>query len=219
MLSKAIRPTLIALCLVAFASAAQKTRAQENLTVDPTPPAAPASPGDGAGQPDSPEPVAIAAADDRNGAADAQTAPSSEPPAPSVERPLKRLYCVEYARLRSGLAIFGDARLWWTRARKLYEEFAQPAVDAVMVFSGSKRIRRGHLAVVTRIVSPREIVVDHANWQNRGEIDRNTPVLDVSADNDWSQVRVWDIGSGRYGAHVYRISGFIGKDAPQSAGS
>jgi hypothetical protein len=132
---------------------------------------------------------------------------------PRVERPLKRLYCVEYARLRSGLAIFGDAKLWWARAKDLYDRFTQPAVDAVMVFSGSKRIRRGHLAVVSAIVSPREIIVDHANWQNHGEIDRNMPVLDVSADNDWSQVRVWDVNSSRWGARTYRISGFIGHSA------
>ena len=129
---------------------------------------------------------------------------------PSVEWPLRRLYCVQYARLRSGLAIFGDAKLWWKRAKNLYDEFTQPALDAVMVFSGSKRIRRGHLAVVTGIVSPREIIVDHANWQNHGEIDHNMPVLDVSADNDWSQVRVWDVNSGQYGTHVYHVSGFIG---------
>lgn len=135
------------------------------------------------------------------------------PGLPSVEWPLKRLYCVQYARLRSGLAIFGDARTWWKKARHLYEEFAEPAVDAVMVFSGSRRIRRGHVAVVTAVISPREIVVDHANWQNKGEIDRNMPVLDVSAKNDWSKVRVWDANSGRYGAHIYRISGFIGHAA------
>jgi hypothetical protein len=136
---------------------------------------------------------------------------------PSVEWPLKRLYCVQYARLRSGLAIFGDAKLWWSRARNLYEEFAAPAVDAVMVFSGSRRIRKGHVAVVTEIVSPREIIVDHANWQNHGEIDHNMPVLDVSAANDWSQVRVWDVNSGHFGAHVYRISGFIAGHAQQVA--
>jgi hypothetical protein len=42
-------------------------------------------------------------------------------------------------------------------------KFTQPAVDAVMVFSGSRRIRRGHVAVVTQIVSPREIIVDRTN--------------------------------------------------------
>jgi len=141
--------------------------------------------------------------------ADAGAPPDDTARVPSVEWQVKRLSCVPYARLRSGLAIFGDAKLWWARAKSLYEEFAQPAVDAVMVFSGSKRIRRGHVAVVTEIVSPREIVIDHANWQNKGEIDHNMPVLDVSPNNDWSQVRVWDVNNSRFGAHVYRISGFI----------
>jgi len=139
---------------------------------------------------------------------------------PIVEWPLKRLYCVEYARLRSGFAIFGDAKLWWSRAKNLYDRFTQPAVDAVMVFSGSQRIRRGHVAFVTAIVSPREIIVDHANWQNHGEIDRNMPVLDVSDGNDWSKVRVWDVNSSRWGARIYRISGFIGHAVAQAgAGS
>jgi surface antigen len=103
--------------------------------------------------------------------------------------------------------------LWWSRAKNLYAEFTQPAVDAVMVFSGSKRIRRGHVAVVTQIVSQREIVVDHANWQNHGEIDHNMPVLDVSSANDWSKVRVWDVNGSRWGARIYKISGFIGHAA------
>jgi hypothetical protein len=36
-----------------------------------------------------------------------------------------------------------------------------------MVFSGSKRLKRGHVAVVTEIVGPRQIIVDQANWQNK----------------------------------------------------
>jgi hypothetical protein len=139
--------------------------------------------------------------------------------APSIETPLHHLYCVEYARMRSGLEIFGDAKTWWTSAKNIYDEFTAPVANAVMVFSGSSRIRRGHVAVVTSIVSPREIVVDQANWQNHGEIDHNTPVLDVSPDNDWSQVRVWDIKTGQFGAHVYAISGFISRNLPESNGS
>jgi hypothetical protein len=136
---------------------------------------------------------------------------------PSIERPLKRLFCVEYARMRSGLAVFGDARHWWERARTLYTRLARPAEEAVMVFSGSKRLKRGHVAVVTEIVSNREIIVDQANWQNKGEIDHATPVLDVSAANDWSQVRVWDIPSGGFGARTYAISGFIAKGLTRQA--
>jgi hypothetical protein len=138
---------------------------------------------------------------------------------PSIETPLHHLYCVEYARMRSGLSIFGDAKTWWTSAKNIYDEFTAPVANAVMVFSGSSRIKRGHVAVVTSIVSPREIVVDQANWQNHGEIDHNTPVLDVSPDNSWSQVRVWDVNTRQFGAHVYAISGFIGQNLPTSRGS
>ena len=137
--------------------------------------------------------------------------PAAVATAPSVETPLRRLFCVEYARMRSGLAVFGDARHWWERAKNLYARLPHPVEEAVMVFSGSKRLKRGHVAVVTDIVSPRQIIVDQANWQNKGEIDHATPVLDVSAANDWSHVRVWDMRSNGFGAHVYAISGFIAK--------
>jgi hypothetical protein len=136
---------------------------------------------------------------------------------PTVERPLHRLFCVEYARMRSGMAVFGDARQWWDRAKHLYTRLSTPAEEAVMVFAGSHRLRRGHVAVVTEIVSPREIIVDQANWQNHGEIDHATPVLDVSKANDWSLVRVWDIPSGAFGARTYPISGFIAKGLTRQA--
>jgi ssDNA-binding replication factor A large subunit len=85
-----------------------------------------------------------------------------------------------------------------------------------MVFSGSSRIKRGHVAVVTEIISPREIRVDQANWQNHGEIEHATPVLDVSRGNDWSRVRVWDIRSRQYG-RIYAVSGFIVKPLVRQA--
>lgn len=137
--------------------------------------------------------------------------------APSTETPLRRLFCVEYARMRSGLTVFGDAKHWWERARNLYARVSHPVEEAVMVFSGSKRLKRGHVAVVTDIVSPREIIVDQANWQNHGEIDHATPVLDVSKNNDWSLVRVWDIPSRGFGTRIYPISGFIAKDLTRQA--
>ncbi len=138
-------------------------------------------------------------------------------PEPTIETPLHKLFCVEYARARSGLAVFGDAKYWWARAKNLYNRAAAPMENAVMVFSGSKRLKHGHVAVVTHIVSKREIRVDQANWQNHGEIDLATPVLDVSARNDWSKVRVWDMRSGGFGAHVYAISGFIAKELVKRA--
>ena len=152
------------------------------------------------------EPVPVA-----HTVAAAPVVPAVERDKPRTERGLKKFFCVEYARLRSGLAVFGDAKHWWERARTLYARAAHPATDAVMVFSGSKRLKRGHVAVVTDIVSDREIIVDHANWQNKREVDLATPVLDVSPGNDWSQVRVWDIPSGQFGARTYAVSGFITK--------
>lgn len=142
---------------------------------------------------------------------------TAPPPKPSIVTPLRKLFCVEYARARSGLAVFGDAKYWWGRAKNLYTRMAAPAEDAVMVFSGTKRLKHGHVAVVTHIVSNREIRVDQANWQNKGEIDLATPVLDVSAKNDWSKVRVWDMRSNGFGAHVYAISGFIAKGLVKQA--
>src|SRR5262249_12290783 len=134
----------------------------------------------------------------------------AELPEPSIEIPLKKIMCVEYARARSGMAVFGDAKFWWGRAKNLYARVRAPVENSVMVFTATKKLRSGHVAVVTNIISSREIRVDQANWQNHGEIDHSTPIRDVSAKNDWSQVRVWDMKSGTFGS-VYPVSGFIAK--------
>ena len=140
----------------------------------------------------------------------------AELPEPSVEIPLKKLACVEYARARSGLAVFGDAKYWWARAKSLYTRLGAPMENSVMVFATSKKLKLGHVAVVTHVISSREIRVDQANWQNHGEIDHATPIMDVSAKNDWTKVRVWDIKSGQFG-NVYGVSGFIAKDLVRQA--
>ena len=128
---------------------------------------------------------------------------------PTIVKTARRIFCVEYARLRSGIAIFGDAKTWWDKARGLYAESTAPDAGAVMVFAGSKKMRKGHVAVVTRIVSSREIVVDHANWARDGNIYLNMPVMDVSEQNDWSAVRVWNPQGNQWGSRTYKIDGFI----------
>jgi hypothetical protein len=135
----------------------------------------------------------------------------AELPPPSVEKGRKRLSCVEFTRALSGLNLFGDAKYWWARAKNIYARLASPAEEAVMVFTATKRLTKGHVAVVSHVISKREIRVEQANWQNHGEIDHQTPIIDVSKNNDWSQVRVWDIGSKSYG-RVYAVSGFILKN-------
>ena len=72
-------------------------------------------------------------------------------------------------------------------------------------------MRLGHVAVVSRVINPREVEVEHANWWGAGMyggVARNIPVVDVSAANDWTAVRVGIGGSGQFGS-VYPTYGFI----------
>ena len=86
-----------------------------------------------------------------------------------------------------------------------------------MVFSGSKRLKSGHVAVVTNIVSPREIRVDPNSCISKGEIDHSTPVMDVSTANDWSKVRYGTRVPAPLGSRIYAISGFIVKPLTRQA--
>ena len=122
----------------------------------------------------------------------------------------KPLQCVPYAREHSQVKIYGDAWTWWDQAAGRYERGPAPASGNVMVLHNYAGPNHGHLAVVRRIVSTREIRVDHANWLNDGSIYVNNPVVDVSAANDWSQVRVFNIQTGAWGGRTYPVRGFIG---------
>ena len=122
----------------------------------------------------------------------------------------KALQCVPYARDNSAIKIWGDAWTWWDQAAGKYERGTQPASGTVMVLHNYAGPNHGHVAVVKRIVSSREIRIDHANWTNDGSVYLNNPVMDVSAANDWSQVRVFNIKTGAWGGNVYPVKGFIG---------
>jgi len=128
----------------------------------------------------------------------------------------KPLQCAPYAREHSQVKIFGDANTWWNQAANKFPRGQTPASGAVMVLTGYAGPDRGHVAVVQKIISPREIRVDHANWLDDGSIFINDPVEDVSTDNDWSAVRVWNIKTGNWGSHSYPVQGFIlpGPPAP-----
>ena len=118
------------------------------------------------------------------------------------------LECVAFARAVSGIQLRGDAWTWWRQASERYLRGRRPEPGAVLVFRRSYK-SAGHLAVVARVVSDRLIVVDHANWLNRGRIHAATPVEDVSARGDWSAVRVWYTPGRTWGASTYRTYGFI----------
>ena len=122
--------------------------------------------------------------------------------------------CVPYARARSGIDLSGDAWQWWDAAAQSgrYDRSRSPRTGSVLVFMRTQRNRSGHLSVVTRVVSSREIRVDHANWAsggNRGRIARDQPVVDVSPNNDWSLVRVWYPPSSALGQTNFPTFGFV----------
>jgi surface antigen len=139
------------------------------------------------------------------------TAPPPVPSPPSValyrEAPAGGLTCVPYARQRTGVSLQGDAYSWWGNAAGVYQRGNKPALSAILVLPQTSRLKSGHVAVVTQVVDDRKILVDHANWIP-DEIVTNMPVIDVSPNNDWTQLRFWHAPSNTFGA-IYPASGFI----------
>ena len=136
-----------------------------------------------------------------------------------TETPGTPLQCVPYARSRTGIDIHGDAADWWDLAAGRYARGNQPLLGSILVLTGYAGPHRSHLAVVTSMVSSREIHIDHANWFNDGTILIDDPVIDVSPDNDWSEVRVFNPRTEAMGARTYLVQGFIGPgvDDPRMA--
>jgi hypothetical protein len=66
----------------------------------------------------------------------------------------------------------------------------------------------GHLAVVTAVIDSRRIDVTQSNWLPY-RIEQNQPVIDVSAANDWTLVRVWYEPANAMGKTVYPAYGFV----------
>lgn len=130
-------------------------------------------------------------------------------PVARVSNSRARLQCVPFARRESGVEIYGNANTWWRQAEGRYETDASPREGAVLVLRGYATANRGHVAVVREIVSPRLIIVDHANWLNGGEITRDVPIMDVSEAGDWSAVRVWHVPGRHWGGRTYNVQGFI----------
>jgi surface antigen len=121
--------------------------------------------------------------------------------------------CVPFARAASGIQIFGDAWTWWGQADGRYKRGAVPQVGAVVVFEKSSRLRFGHVAVISRVVTRRVVMVTHANWsrQNgkRGHAEQDVTLTDVSPANDWTEVKVWYRDMDGLGGGTYPVYGFI----------
>lgn len=121
--------------------------------------------------------------------------------------------CVPFARAASGIQIYGDAWTWWDQADGRYKRGHKPVVGAVIAFAKQDRLQLGHVAVVSRIVEKRVLMLTHANWsrQNgeRGHVEQDVTLFDVSPDNDWSVVKVWYKDADGLGSTTYRVNGFI----------
>lgn len=115
--------------------------------------------------------------------------------------------CALYARAQTGVDLYGAAGGWWDEAGARYWRGRIPQAGAILVFKRTSAIPSGHVAVVARVVGPREIVVDQANWYH-GMVTPNVPVIDESPANDWTTVAVMNVGSGNYGQD-YPSYGFV----------
>ena len=129
------------------------------------------------------------------------------------------LQCAPFARMFSGIQLFGAAASWWNQAVGKYAEGAAPKPGSVLVFKAIGAMRSGHVATVTQIVSDRIIKVTHANWGGmKGRIERDVTVIDASAKGDWSAVRVWYSPIQDLGIRAYPTYGFIYNGAKAIAG-
>ena len=120
--------------------------------------------------------------------------------------------CVPYAREISGIQIRGNANTWWGQAAGRYERGHQPKIGAVLSFRSTGRMRVGHVAMVSKIVSDREVLLTHANWSRPGRIETDVRAVDVSTAGDWSMVKVWYAPQGDLGTSSYPTNGFIYAD-------
>ena len=117
-------------------------------------------------------------------------------------------YCVRYARSLTDFDIRGNAWTWWQGAEGRYERGHEPMEGAVLVFRrGYGGMRLGHVSTVTGQVDARTILVTHSFggpvlW-------RDVPVIDISANNDWSRVRVWSGPANVMGTTEFGTYGFV----------
>jgi surface antigen len=125
--------------------------------------------------------------------------------------------CVPFARLISGIQIFGDAYTWWQQAIGKYDVGFQPKAGAVLCFKPTERMRLGHVAVVSEVLTDRIVQITHANWSpiegSRGKVEKDVTLVDVSPEGNWSQVKVWYDPNRDLGGSTYATYGFIYQDA------
>jgi surface antigen len=124
--------------------------------------------------------------------------------------------CVAYARDVTGIKLDGNAATWWPHAEGRYERGQLPTAGAVLVFKPSPTMHVGHVAVISQVIGPREILVDQANWI-RGRVTRAMSVVDSSPNNDWTLVKVLEVHSGTHGRDNPTFGFIYPKELPAQA--
>jgi surface antigen len=119
------------------------------------------------------------------------------------------MQCAPFAREVSGIEIRGNAYTWWDQAEGRYARGQAPREGAVLAFAATRGMPNGHVAMVSKVLGPREVLLTHANWSRRGGIERDVRAIDVSEAGDWSKVRVWFAPLGGLGKTSYPAHGFI----------
>lgn len=141
------------------------------------------------------------------GRARAQAAPQSR------RAKLGGISCVPYARQVTGMQISGNGWQWWHNAAGSYARGTQPEDGSILAFRSTGGMRLGHVAVVRQVLGPRHILIDHANWGGpgirKGSVMTGVHVIDVSANNDWTETRVQVGRDGANFGRVYPTYGFI----------
>lgn len=125
--------------------------------------------------------------------------------------------CAPFARMFSGVQLFGAAAGWWNQAIGKYAQGHAPKPGSVLVFKAIGSMRSGHVATVTKVISDRLIKVTHANWSRRGGVENDVTVIDASAKGDWSAVKVWYGPIKDIGIKAFPTYGFIYGSAAAAA--
>src|SRR3546814_16195478 len=94
----------------------------------------------------------------------------------------------------------GNANTWWDHAEGVYDRGNEPRVGAVPAFRSSREMRAGHVAMVSKVLSNREVLLNHANWSYRGGVEQDALAVDVSPEGDWSE----EIGRASCRARVWK---------------
>lgn len=127
------------------------------------------------------------------------------------------LQCAPFARQISGIQLFGRAANWWRDAVGRYTRGSLPQVGSVLSFASSRSMPAGHVAMVSKILNAREVLLTHANWSYRGGVERDVRAVDVSPNGDWSMVKVWYRGT--LGQRANPANGFIYTGSAQASAS